>query len=97
MRRYIPSRIKEVETDNKNLVSLAKSFTYRGEKQLNNVNITIKKYNQELTTAQKVNDAEIKEYFLGLLKKDIASVRPYYLHEQLINSLTKGIRCTSRW
>lgn len=89
MRRYKPSRVKEVETANKNLVTLAKSFTYREDQQLNKINRTITKYNQELIAAQKVDDAEVKEYFLGLLRKEIASVRPYYLHEELINSLTK--------
>ena len=89
MKRYKQLRTKEVKSANKDLVSAVKSFTYRDEKQLTQINRTIKKYNQELTAAQKVDDAEVKEYFLGLLKKEIASVRPYYLHEELINSLTK--------
>jgi len=89
MRRYIKSRVKEVEEKNKSLVSIAKSFTYRDEKQLKNVDRTITQLNSQLSSAKAIDDIEIKQQLIVLVKQEIAKVQPYYLHEKLINSLTK--------
>jgi len=53
------------------------------------VDRTITQLNSQLSSAKAIDDIEIKQQLIVLVKQEIAKVQPYYLHEKLINSLTK--------